>query len=225
MGKSFGETEWLTGGRLSAMLAFVRHRASARQLRLLGCASCRQIWELLPEERHRRLVTISEAYADGLCSVEDLRQAVEEAGTVIPSLYPGASREQKIRHLAERAAKQTGTVYSVVYAGEAAQLASPGAKTWQPLAALVREVFGNPFRAVQVEHTWLTTNVVQLARTIYEEGAFDRLPILADALMDAGCDNEDILAHCRSTGPHVRGCWVVDLLLAKEQHQGRTIRA
>jgi hypothetical protein len=63
---------------------------------------------------------------------------------------------------------------------------------------------------------WLTSNVGDLSRTIYAERAFERLPILADALMDAGCDNEDILAHCRSEGPHVRSCWVVDLLLGKQ---------
>ncbi|OWK45372.1 hypothetical protein FRUB_01703 [Fimbriiglobus ruber] len=62
----------------------------------------------------------------------------------------------------------------------------------------------------------MTSNVVALACGIYQERAFDRMPILADALQDAGCDSDDILAHCRGDGPHVRGCWVVDLLLGKE---------
>jgi hypothetical protein len=55
-----------------------------------------------------------------------------------------------------------------------------------------------------------------LAQAIYEERAFDRLPILADALEESGCYNADLLAHCRSDGPHVRGCWAVDLVLGKE---------
>jgi hypothetical protein len=63
---------------------------------------------------------------------------------------------------------------------------------------------------------WRTANVTALAQAIYDERAFDRLPSLADALEDAGCDNQDILQHCRSGGEHVRGCWVVDLLLGKE---------
>jgi hypothetical protein len=63
---------------------------------------------------------------------------------------------------------------------------------------------------------WLTLTVRQLAQAIYDDRAFDRLPILADALEDAGCDNADILNHCRQPGEHVRGCWVVDLLLGKE---------
>ncbi|HUR53438.1 MAG TPA: hypothetical protein VMZ71_04880 [Gemmataceae bacterium] len=57
--------------------------------------------------------------------------------------------------------------------------------------------------------------MIALANGIYEERAFDRLPILADALQDAGCDNDGILTHCRGDGAHVRGCWVVDLLLGK----------
>src|SRR5207302_1761008 len=63
---------------------------------------------------------------------------------------------------------------------------------------------------------WSRSDVLGLAQGIYEDRAFDRLPLLADALMDAGCDEEEILTHCRSDGPHVLGCWVVDLLLAKE---------
>jgi hypothetical protein len=81
---------------------------------------------------------------------------------------------------------------------------------------LLREIIGNPFRPVAVDSAWLTSDVVALATGIYAEKAFDRMPILADALQDAGCENEDILTHCRGPGPHVRGCWVVDRLLGKE---------
>ena len=83
-------------------------------------------------------------------------------------------------------------------------------------AALVRDIFGNPFRPVAFDPRWRTADVMGLARAIYDEGAFDRLPLLADALMDAGCEDEQVLGHCRSAGPHVRGCWVVDLVLGKE---------
>jgi hypothetical protein len=86
-------------------------------------------------------------------------------------------------------------------------------------AAVVREVFGNPFRPVTIDPVWLSWNdgpVQKIAQAIYEERAFDRMPILADALEDAGCTEQAILAHCRGDGPHVRGCWVVDLLLGKQ---------
>jgi hypothetical protein len=69
---------------------------------------------------------------------------------------------------------------------------------------------------VALDARWRTVDTLALARGIYEERAFDRLPLLADALMDAGCNDEQILAHCHGEGPHVRGCWVVDLVLNKE---------
>lgn len=81
---------------------------------------------------------------------------------------------------------------------------------------LVRDIFGNPFRPVTFDPDWRTTTAVQLARGMYEGRDFAAMPILADALQDAGCDNADILDHCRGPGPHVRGCWVVDLVLEKE---------
>jgi hypothetical protein len=80
----------------------------------------------------------------------------------------------------------------------------------------LRDIFGNPFRPVNADPVWLTSTVVSLAEGMYAERAFDRLPILADALQDAGCDHPDILSHCRSDSTHVRGCWVVDLILGKE---------
>jgi hypothetical protein len=83
---------------------------------------------------------------------------------------------------------------------------------------LARDIFGNPFRPAVVDPAWLLWNesgVRKLAQSVYAERAFDRLPVLADALEDAGCADADLLSHCRSGGPHVRGCWVVDALLGK----------
>ena len=79
----------------------------------------------------------------------------------------------------------------------------------------IRCIFGNPFRRVAADPAWLTSDVLALARSIYAERAFDRLPILADALQDAGCHDDEVLGHCWSDGPHARGCWVVDLALRK----------
>jgi hypothetical protein len=83
------------------------------------------------------------------------------------------------------------------------------------LATLLRDIFGNPFRPVSFDPAWRMGNVLSLAQAIYDERAFERLPILADALEDAGCTNADVLGHCRGGGEHVRGCWVVDLVLGK----------
>jgi hypothetical protein len=86
----------------------------------------------------------------------------------------------------------------------------------QSAAALLREVAGNPYRPVIVAPSWLNADVLRLAQGAYDESRFDDLPILADALEDAGCADEALLSHLRSAGPHVRGCWALDLILGKE---------
>jgi hypothetical protein len=78
---------------------------------------------------------------------------------------------------------------------------------------LLWDVFEDSLRDVEFDPRWRTADVVGLARAIYDDRVFERLPLLADALMDAGCADEHVLSHCRSDGPHVRGCWVVDLVL------------
>ena len=84
---------------------------------------------------------------------------------------------------------------------------------------MMREVFGNPFRpAPAIDPSWLAWNggtVRKLAQAIYDDRAFDRLPVLADALEDAGCNDAELLSLCRGPGPHARGCWALDLLLGK----------
>jgi hypothetical protein len=101
------------------------------------------------------------------------------------------------------------------------EAADPGCRSFrlQELrqhSMLIRDIFGNPFRPATLDPRWLTSTVIDLARTIYEERVWERMPILADALMDAGCDSDEIINHCRGPGPHVRGCWVVDLLTGRE---------
>jgi len=89
---------------------------------------------------------------------------------------------------------------------------------------LLRDLVGNPFRRVRLNLSWLAWNdgaIPKMAQSIYDARAFDRLPLLADALEDAGCDDADILSHCRTPGEHVRGCWVVDLLLGKIVNEPR----
>jgi hypothetical protein len=83
-------------------------------------------------------------------------------------------------------------------------------------AALLRELLGNPFRPAVIAPAWRTPTVMALATVTREERAFDTMPILADALEEAGCTDTDILEHLRSPGPHVRGCWALGLVLARE---------
>lgn len=91
-----------------------------------------------------------------------------------------------------------------------------GPKLRMVQADLLREILGNPFRLPDVDSRWRTSDVLGLARAIYEDRAYERMPILADALMDAGCEQEAIIGHCRGEFQHVRGCWVLDLVLGKD---------
>jgi hypothetical protein len=84
------------------------------------------------------------------------------------------------------------------------------------IRCLINEVHGNPFRPVAFSPWWRTETVLSLARQMYDDRDFIATPILADALEDAGCANADLLNHLRAPGPHIRGCWAVDLVLAKE---------
>lgn len=83
-------------------------------------------------------------------------------------------------------------------------------------ADLVREVFGVPFGRTAIRRAWRTRDIGALARQMYEERAFSRMPELAEALSRNGCTDAAVLAHCRRRGKHVRGCWVVDLILGKK---------
>jgi hypothetical protein len=202
-GAGMTEAEWLNTPDSQRMLtALSGFRASARKLRLFAVACCRRGWDNLRFAAHRRAVDIAERYADGEATDRELsrcRRAVER-------LYKELGDDDLDSH------------WSVLGATEFNLM--DGAQQVRVIISPLRcevlsDIFGNPFRAVTLDSRWRTTNVIDLARTIYEERAFDRLPILADALMDAGCANEDILEHCRGPGPHMRGCWVVDLLLEK----------
>ncbi len=87
-------------------------------------------------------------------------------------------------------------------------------------ADFLRDLFGNPFRLMCFDPAWISWGggvIPNLAQAVYDEQAFGRLPVLADALADAGCDNAELIAHCRGPGPHVRGCWAVDLILSKDR--------
>jgi hypothetical protein len=88
------------------------------------------------------------------------------------------------------------------------------------LADIVRDLFGNPFRTVPIHPDWLSWQsgaVKHIATAICEEGTFDRLSVLGDALEDAGCTSADRLDHCRGLDGHVRGCWLIDRILAKDR--------
>jgi hypothetical protein len=212
------EAEWLRSNDVDSMVNFVERRASERKMRLFGCACCRRIWDLLTDSRLRSVVELAEQYADGSIDQEEFRAAVDKtwpSGPVYEIGQIGAAIDAVgeviwIKDVYGAAYHVRMLTYNAFFA------ADESADERVTQCRLLRDVFGNPFRPVTLDDRWRTANVLDLARTIYEGRTFDRLPILADALMDAGCDSEEILSHCRGPGPHVRGCWVVDLVLGKE---------
>jgi hypothetical protein len=220
--KTLTEEEWLSGVNPAGMVNFLRQRkASERKLRLFGCACCHRVWARLPSEASRQAVAVAERFADGLAKRKDLNAALlacnEQANKATHD--PAAMVVKVSLQMASFWASYNARVQA---AGteplEASQIAAhTAAMNEEGLAQgnLLHDIFGNPFRPVTIERNWLTATVVELARTIYDDRFFDRMPILADALMDVGCEDDAILEHCRSNGPHVRGCWVVDLILGK----------
>lgn len=222
-------------GPLPAELA---QQASDRKLRLFACACCEPIKDLLNDRRSRRALEIAERFADGEVSMPEMNSAWDAAETALDSLRANplpdallpslsthkalawaaraaaATLEQEAGNAARRAAEAVARTAEEVAAWDAAW----AARIWAR-APLIRDIFGNPFRTVTVDPAWLTWNdgtVPKIAQNTYANRRFEDLLILADALMDAGCHDEEILNHCRSDGPHVRGCWLLDLLLAKE---------
>ncbi len=214
------EQEWSTATDPTPMLVFLRTRGRAgdRTLRLFACGCCRRQWASLTEEG-RGAVAVAEQFADrGAAEVERgaaeraVRQEVQERGSSIAwaSAGPVARDPDWGAWCAARNA--------------AWGVADPTQERVQQVA-LLRDLFGNPFRPVQLDpslRTWNDATLPRLARAIYgdrllPEGTFDpqRLAVLGDALEAAGCSDPAILGHLRGEGPHVRGCWVVDLLLNK----------
>jgi hypothetical protein len=205
------EAEWLACADPQPMLSFLRAITSDRKLRLFAVACVRCIYPRLPDKRTRRNVETVERYADGLASQKALRGAwgsARWAANLASRRSDNVTEGPKwcVAHLTNESLDH-------------ALLATWGLEKCQQ-CQLLRDIYGPlPCRPVFIHPSWLAWNdgtVKKIAQAIYDERAFDRMPILADALEDAGCDDADLLAHCRGAGPHVRGCWVVDLLLGKE---------
>ena len=199
------EAEWLAATDPTPMLAFLRGKVSERKFRLYACGLYRRIWHELTEIEWRTAVEKCELLVDGIIKRHDTagarRDFRKEAASVDWTSADDAAWAAVNRKAANYHYRQTIS----------------GDRAWlKEQCELAYCIFGNPFRFVTGDPGWITSVTLSLATRIYDEKAFDRMPILADALQEAGCDNADILTHCRDDGPHVRGCWVVDLILGKQ---------
>ena len=221
------EEEWrsaIAPNSNEAVVAFVEYLVtcpSNRKKRLLACACSRHCWPILLASGnklrgwYRQLndwlpaaIDTSEAFADGNSDKKNLRNAW-------PTHSGGGPYNIARDVCSSRARRTIGVLHGLwaVFAEEG--LSNP----FENFVLFARDIFGNPFRHSTISPEWLTWNngtIPKLAQTIYDERRYDIMPILGDALEDAGCTDAQILEHCRGPGPHVRGCWVVDLILGKE---------
>lgn len=220
------EGGWLICVNPRRMLAFLRgiRKASDRKQLLFAVACYRRIWDSLSDQ-DRQMVRVAERYADGRATWEEMSEAtIASAGratkiaTRLRQFVDGACATA-LRRPAVDAYRRA---MAIIDAGEVEDAMDPrdahmGARSEEQFAQeqFLRDLFGNPFRPTAADPAWLTPGVLELAGAIYDEGAFDRLPALADALEAAGCHDPDWLGHLRGPGPHLRGCWAVDLVLGK----------
>ncbi len=222
------EEEWHHCDSPQPLLTYVGTTASNRKFRLIAAACARRIWSHLPDAS-RQSVEVAEHLADGQAGEAERVAAEEAADAVVDAVIENATDENEggdTAYYATLSAAWCARSFSrdaPEESGHAAFYAAATEGTKEPFVALLRCVFGNPFRPSSIEPAWHTPTVKNLATAAYEErslpsGELDttRLAVLADALEEAGCDSVDILNHLRGRGPHVRGCWVLDLILAKE---------
>jgi hypothetical protein len=213
-----------------------------RAIRLFAAACCRLMRDdELAGELGRAAIEVAERFALGLAEQEELAQSrarvtawLRKRGrSLLAPLYGATNdRQSQIGDFRDQRVFDAESAHTAVlcalgrrHAGPAPLGASSPDHPWHAafhagmagggavMADLLRCVVGNPFRPAALSDTWRTASVLGLAEAIYADRAFDRLPILSDALEEAGCDNAGVLQHCREDTTHARGCWVVEMIL------------
>lgn len=221
------------GDRLLARLGMRQEKISRRKLRLFYCACAREDPKLANEPTLIEFIQMAEAFAEGALPVEAMREASDRIAGLVPSYqsflaWRACDTSPRFAGLLFLATDHMGAGLS--YAAEVIPRLEPHespafpefgrlilAHERDPSSTLLRDIF-RPFRTPTVDASWLSWNhaaIPRLASAIHETANFANLPILADALEEAGCRDEGILEHCRQPQAHFRGCWVVDALLDK----------
>ena len=226
------ELDWLAGADPLAMLDYLGEQVTERKLRLFACACVRRFWADLRWPIPREAVAMAERFAEGTATIEEvetMRAQADGSAANAPELdqfayNAAAATLEEAAQDAARGAREAirqhavrMAAYETIY-GENEIQVSADASDYESRrqVELLNELFGNPFRPVVIQPHWLAWEdgiVVSMAREIEEAQRFAELPYLADALMDAGCDEESLLRHLRQREGHIRGCWALDRLL------------
>jgi hypothetical protein len=198
-------------------LRVVKTKHGRRKLRLFACACCRRYWPRL-SKTSRSAIELAERLADGKAT----RQERWEFQRRIARQFDGRSAwlTDLGRYVLETsdwvAAIHVPAVSYAIYCKTPRYPHELWDEEFQKVH-LIHDIFGNPFRPVTFDSVRFTAKVVNLAKKIYDTRTFHRLPVLADALEEAGCTNAEILNHCRGPGPHAKGCWVLDWYWARSE--------
>jgi len=215
------EREWLTCPNPYRMMSALQGRVSDRKWRLLACACYRRIWHLLTDAGSRRAVEAAEEYADRPPGDAYLRDA--GLGGVYAPDEPLSTVVRYVQFAGPNTALDHA-LDSLYRAAEMVDTAAPRprkadiATERRAQAELVREIFPYPFRPITTDSGWCAWQggrVTQVADAIYDSRAYGDLPVLADALEEAGCTSIPLLDHLRSGGDHYRGCWALDVVVGK----------
>ncbi len=220
------ESQWDVCDDVLQLLQHEQVYKQRRKMRLFGSACCRQLDQWLSDERLLKALDATERYADGLIKEGALRKWERGADQARDEIkHPPGQTFFSPEWITCHAVCCASTSDRYAGWGMVAQQILKNERTFGTefhkalrirLLALLHDIFGNPFRPVAFSAEWRTDTAVSLARGMYESRDFSAMPILADALQDADCDNDDVLNHCREANQvHVRGCWVVDLVLGK----------
>ncbi len=220
------EADWLSGNPGGMLQCVARlacdHRVQfhlsptqiERKIRLFCCGLCRLQWEAITNDEARRAVVVIENHADGSA---DRREWSRVRRYAVASELAATRAARRLGYPQElwEAAILAGLILSAVEARRVLRDRTVHAGTANAAdeAALLRDVFGNPFAPTAVKPRWLTRTVIGLARSIYAERSFDLMGVLGDAFQDAGCDSPQVLDHCYNHGVHARGCWLLDAIL------------
>jgi hypothetical protein len=201
------ESEWLECDDPRTLLQRLGRPAAYRLSLLQSAAYHRSVWDDLPHVA-RRGIELMEQLADRTVVKSELTEVMESLKTFV-GRAPTSPDELVVFRTAAAVYSSLGQPDRIFYTWD----------TDQPRrsAAGIRDIFGNPFRSVTFPAAWRSDTAVALAKHMCDSRDFSAMPILADALQEAGCEQEDILSHCSDAGAtHVRGCWVIDLVLGKE---------
>lgn len=231
------ETTWLNANSaydlLNLAIDIEMPQPNNRRLRLVGISLLRLVWDDLSPGAQQAIVA-GERHTEGLLSDDELSKAGDIAANEFdPKTKPGRrdqnrSREYALHEFAISASEvarydddggwpywQRIVELPVLYGNSYERLGFAEEDVQPALVNCIRDIYGNPFREATLDLTLVTNDIDELAREIHANSDYERLPALGNAMRAAGCTNAEMLNHCSSEETHVRGCWVIDLLLGK----------